>query len=360
MVVSRRALSALIAGVVLAHVVMLQWLAQHWQQQQALAPLAVAPLYTRELRPAAPPATVAAPARPPARPRPPPDRIEAAAVASDAAVPAPATGASAAAEARADTDPTPPAASVASVAPVDLAAAPPPAGAASLPAPDGPAWLDRWPADTRLRYRLGGYFRGELQGDARVQWTRVADRYEVRIEIDIGLLASLRLTSQGRITADGLWPESFEEIGRNGRRAVTLGEREIRFHNGQTAPRPPGVQDAASQFVELAQRLTHGAAPQPGEVMRVHLARPAAVDEWTFDVFDRVSVATPRLGLLEALHMKPRPIVRPRGTITAEMWFAPALQYLPVRIRINLAAANANPAAPDTHLDLIVDRIEQR
>jgi len=48
---------------------------------------------------------------------------------------------------------------------------------------------------------------------------------------------------------------------------------------------------------------------------------------------------------------KPRPLANPRGNITAEMWFAPSLQYLPVRIRV---------ATGDAHVDLFVEKIEQR
>jgi hypothetical protein len=55
---------------------------------------------------------------------------------------------------------------------------------------------------------------------------------------------------------------------------------------------------------------------------------------------------------VQAFHLKPRPIANPRGNITAEMWFAPSLQYLPVRIRVNMG--------DDVNIDLIVDKIEQR
>jgi hypothetical protein len=61
---------------------------------------------------------------------------------------------------------------------------------------------------------------------------------------------------------------------------------------------------------------------------------------------------TTRLGAVEAFHLKPRPIANPRGNITAEMWFAPSLQYLPVRIRVNMGET--------AYVDLMVDQIEQR
>jgi len=58
------------------------------------------------------------------------------------------------------------------------------------------------------------------------------------------------------------------------------------------------------------------------------------------------------LGAVNAFHLKPRPVANPRGNISAEMWFAPSLQYLPVRIKMIVSA--------DTWLDLLVDKIEQR
>ena len=47
-----------------------------------------------------------------------------------------------------------------------------------------------------------------------------------------------------------------------------------------------------------------------------------------------------------------RSIANPRGNITVEMWFAPSLQYLPVRIRVNMGEG--------TYLELTVVKIEQR
>jgi hypothetical protein len=82
------------------------------------------------------------------------------------------------------------------------------------------------------------------------------------------------------------------------------------------------------------------------------MARPGALDLWTYDVVGRAMMQTERLGEVEAFHLKPRPIENPRGNITAEMWFAPSLHYLPVRIRVNMGE--------EAHVDLIVERIEQQ
>jgi hypothetical protein len=113
------------------------------------------------------------------------------------------------------------------------------------------------------------------------------------------------------------------------------------------------VQDTASQFVELSHRFATGRdVLEVGRSVTVWLARPGAVDQWTYDIVEREMLRTPQLGVVEAFHLKPRPIANPRGNITVEMWFAPSLQYLPVRVKVVMGN--------EAWLDLLVDRIEQR
>lgn len=377
---SVKLICAIALAVLLAHLAALQWLDSHWLRPSLLKPIAE-PMMTRLITQEAP-QTATAPVAAPAAPKPPPPRrVAAKSVPAEStptqAEPLPALtmpAASASQEASpvlAALLPEPPASALAPepatpavAAPAVVAAAPPPTAAAlaspssSVAASATPtgtstqAWLDGWPADTRLSYTLGGYFRGPLTGDAQVQWLRVADSYEVRIDIDIKFLASLTMTSQGKVTQGGLFPEIYEEI-RGKRRTLKLGEREIRLANGKTAPREPGVQDTASQFVELTQMFASGRAGlKTGNNLSFWMARPGAVDLWTYDIVGKVMLDTPELGRIEAFHLKPRPIANPRGNITAEMWFAPTLQYLPVRIRINMGE--------ETHVDLLVSKIEQR
>ena len=312
---------------------------------QAMAP----PMLTRLLQPSLPEIPPAAPVfkqnRPPARVKYTLPAIELIApVASESMLASPTVA-------------QPGSPSVAAATPVEAAAALPPREAA--PAPDTPASapatepLASWPADTRISYRLSGWFRGELHGDARVQWQREASRYQVRMDIDIGPFVSLRMTSQGEVTPAGLQPAAYEELRGSRRRHAQLGPGHITFEDGREVLRPAGVQDTASQFVELSHRFASGQHPLVvGQSVRFWMARPGAVDEWTYDVVERVPLLTPTLGIVEAFHLKPRPIANPRGPITAEMWFAPALQHLPVRIRINQGS--------ETYLDLLVDKIEQR
>lgn len=213
--------------------------------------------------------------------------------------------------------------------------------------------LDGWPVDTRVNYRLGGNYRGQLYGSAHVQWLRQGARYETRIDISITLITSLALTSQGIVTPQGLKPAVYEELRTSGVRRATLGESTIALGNGKTVPRPPGVQDTASQFVELGHRFASGADKlEVGRSIQMWLARPGGVDQWTYDIVGRETLQTPQLGPVDAYHLIPRLIDKPRGNITAEIWYAPSLQYLPVRIKVNMGQ--------DTYVDLIVLDIQQR
>jgi len=356
------ALLALLALVLLLHALALQWLAVQLEPPSALQPLAP-PMFTRLLRPEAPPAAPAPPKQAAARAR--PSRPAVTAIPDPQSAPAPIRPASAP---EAPAEPWPSETEVAAATPdttstptvtttvADTLAPPSAPASAPAPAPASPApgtGLDGWPADTRLSYDLGGYFRGELHGSATVQWQRQDNRYQTRVDIDLTFLASLALTSQGDVTPQGLVPRVYEELRRRGPRTVRLGDDTITLNDGRKVPRLPGVQDAASQFVELSHRFASGQdVLEVGRSVSFWMARPGAVDLWTYDIVAKEMLQSPELGAFEAFHLKPRPIANPRGNITAEMWFAPTLKYLPVRIRVNMG---------DTaHVDLMVVKIEQR
>lgn len=377
---SRRRLLAVVAVVLLAHVAALEGLSRWTAHTRLLKPM-VAPLYTRLLEPEAPkqpPAATAqsapAPAPPTATLRPAPSlpaqstrTVAEPAPAKKKPLPEPVLPAPeiAAPEPAAPppepplevaSPPEPPASAPAVAQAPEPSASTPGAGAGGAgtdTAATPPGAADRWPADTRLRYRLGGRFRsGDLYGDARVLWQREGAKYQVRVEVDVTFMASLVMTSQGEVGPASLQPQAYEEV-RNGKpRGLRLAEREVLLGNGKVVPRPPGVQDTASQFVELSHRFASGTERlEVGRAVSFWMARPSAVDLWTYDVVASEMLRT-RLGDIEAFHLKPRPIANPRGNITAEMWFAPSLQYLPVRIRVNMGE--------EAHIDLLVESIEQR
>ena len=250
----------------------------------------------------------------------------------------------------------PSAASAASAAAADVMAASAPAALASASAPATQAAFE-WPPSTRLSYVLTGNYRGEVHGNARVQWVRQGGRYQVHLDVAIGPrfapLISRRTTSDGELGAQGLVPQRYDEVTRvafqQPRRATILFNPEhVTLANGSQHPALPMVQDAASQFVQMTWLFTtQPALLQVGNAITIALALPRRAGVWVYDVLGQERLNTP-VGELDTFHLKPRlGERRPGNELSAEIWFAPTLQYLPVRIRIQQEAG--------TFIDLMLD-----
>jgi hypothetical protein len=233
----------------------------------------------------------------------------------------------------------------------------------SAPAPSAssPAATFEWPLSTRLTYRLTGNFRGPVDGQAHVEWLRQGQRYQVHVDVSVGPgfapLVSRRMSSDGEVGPAGLRPQRYDEVTRVAlhdprRQTVMLGGTRIRLAHGGEQPRPEGVQDSASQFVQMIWLFT--TQPQRlrrGEQISMMLALPRRLDRWTYDVLDAEDLHTP-VGVFEAVHVRPRPLEQPRGELSAEVWIAPTLQYMPARIVIRQDA--------ETYVDLLLDRLPEQ
>ena len=338
--------AGLLGLVLLAHALLLSLLEAQWREAQVLAPMAD-PVFLRVL---VPQPVLPKPARAPAAPA----KAQPTATIEDAgAVPADTRVAEPAQAAASEAGPV--AAAATPIAPESAPTQEPPVRDATFAvaaAGDSKAAADSWPVDTRVSYRMRGFYRGDLYGSAKVQWQREQDRYQVQLDMRMALLFHVSMTSQGVVNAAGLVPKAYEERFLAVRRGLVFEGDQVRLLNGRTVAQPPGVQDTASQFVELSHRFSTGRQTLAvGSVVEVWLARPNAVDLWTYDVTEEVPLLTPELGTVQAFHLKPRPIANPRGDIVAELWLAPSLQYLPVRVRIALGGEN--------HVDLMVETIEQ-
>ncbi len=366
------------AVVLAAHALAIRWLAHQLvllDTRPASTMQRMQAAYVRELRPARPTATPA-PARRAPRPV---ARKRLAQAAAAASVPLPAEAASqpqteapaaASAAPEAASAPEPPASATVTT-PGDPTAAAEAASAvaeaASTPEPAQPADSFAWPASTRIRYTLTGQFRGEVHGSAEVQWLRQGERYQVHLEAVIGPkfapLGSRRMSSEGRTTVSGLQPERYEQetrmlLSEPRQLRMAFDALSITLANGTRVPRTPGMgmdmegaQDTASQFVQLVWLFR--SQPQRlavGQSVEFTLAFPRRVLRWTYVVVERTSVPTPA-GDVEAFHVKP-PRDATGGDWTTEMWFAPSLQYLPVRLLIRQDA--------QTYVDLAMEGLPEQ
>lgn len=337
--------------------------------------------YVRELAVAPPPEPVAMAPAAPTRPR----RAAAAKPAKPASAPASAVQPSPADTQVAKVEPefvpmvpdaAPPIVPPAEPAAAEPAAAPPaaeptpaPAAAAPSPAAVSPAATAStlpqaqpfdWPPSTRLGYQLAGNYRGEVLGDATVEWIRVGTRYQVHLEAIVGPpfapLLVRRASSEGELGDRGLAPRRFDGeqrvAFRSKRWSIQFEPERVKLPEGREAATMPGLQDEASLFVQLTWIFT----TQPhllkvGQTIEIPLALPRRVEIWQYDVVAEETLSLP-FAEVPTLHVKPRRPPRPGGDMTAQIWFAPGLQYLPVRILIHQDA--------QTFVDLVLKRPPQQ
>ena len=360
--------------VIVAVLIVHGWMTQHLAERliefdkDSAMPARIEVAYVREMALSTPPPT-AAPAAPAAaapRARPPRKVAKAAKPAS-----APDTAASAASEplvaARRTFEPPPdvqpplPVPEPASQPVPEVAAASDPALAAATPAssPASGAAAFEWPASTRMSYLLTGNVQGAVEGSAQVEWIRAGSRYQVHLDLVVGPsfapVATRRMSSDGEITEQGLVPHRFDQqtraFGTDRGRATLLFEPDsVVLANGERQATVPGVQDTASQFVQL----TYVFSTRPdllriGGTVDIPLALPHRVDVWTYDVVEEELLYT-RFGPLPSIHIKPRRAPKP-GSLSAEIWFAPQLRYLPVRILIR--------QTEQTYVDLLIEKRPQ-
>jgi hypothetical protein len=344
-----------VAAVLALHAALVSWLDEAmvgWGAGQQAMPPRIEAAFVRTLAPAEPvPVVVAVPA-----PTPKPRRARrVAAAASAASMPQqPASApvlAATEAPARAD-EPSAVASAPLAPEPAVVAAAPEPA----VPAASAAVAFE-WPPSTRLTYTLVGNYRGEVHGNARVQWVRQGERYQVHLDVAVGPsfapLMARTMTSDGELGESGLVPRRYDEATKlpfQSPRRITMHftPETVTLANGSLRAALPGVQDTASQFVHLTWLFT--TQPQRlrvGDQVELPLALPRRVDRWVYEVIAEERLTTP-VGALDTFHLRPRRVEdRPRGELSAEIWIAPSLQYLPVRIRIRQDA--------DTFVDLMLD-----
>jgi hypothetical protein len=243
-------------------------------------------------------------------------------------------------------EPVAEAASAASESPTPVAQA----ASAPLDGEPGP----EWPLSTRLTYVLTGNYRGPVYGQAQVEWLRKGKDYQVNLDVGIGPsfapLITRRMSSQGQLTPEGIAPQRYDEetqfiVGGGRRASVFFLGAEVQLASGAREPAPRGAQDSASQFVQLTWLFMTGREPlAAGRIVQFPLVLPRRQYAWQYEVVGEETLNTP-LGPVASWHIKPS---RPAGggDLSAEVWLAPTLQYLPVRLVIRQDA--------DTYIDMML------
>lgn len=193
----------------------------------------------------------------------------------------------------------------------------------------------RAPAPARLFYEVTGQNKGlRYSAEAVLDWHHDERTYQAMLEISAFLVGSRRQTSSGRLGPEGLQPELFVDRARR--------ERETRFDHGAglvrngtggtDLPMPAGTQDKLSVFLQLALRLSQlGSQPAPGDHWTLPVAASRTIESWTFDWHGTEALDLPA-GRLLGWHLERKP--QQAGEVAVELWLAPELGYLPVRLRL--------------------------
>ena len=194
------------------------------------------------------------------------------------------------------------------------------------------------PPPARLKYEVKGEVKGfpyHVNGD--LQWTQDGKTYNARMEISHFLLGSRIQTSTGQLGAHGLEPIRFGDKVRSEVAAHFNYEgSKITFSaNTPDVPMLPGAQDQLSVLMQAASMV--GGEPRqftPGSTLSFQAVGPRSAENWVFTVGVSEKLTLPG-GELNALRLWRDPNGEYDSRL--EIWLAPDLGYLPVRIRLTQA-----------------------
>ena len=368
-----RTLGLLAAGVLAVHALVLQTRPARFGLSHAPASNSVAVLTTRSMAPAppvaaSPPRDEAAPAastppQPAARPsrKPffkqkvpvtqdqpatpfidsiappdlPPGSADEPPTSAEADAASPST-ASPEAEAEAETAPALPASSATAAAPTppasDAQATSPP------PAAQTPVTAMALAPSAQLAYRMTGSAKGlTYQAQGELVWQNAGGSYSARMTVKALFLGSRSMSSTGQVGAQGLAPTRFADKARTEVAAHFEPDKgQISFSaNTPTVPWVQGAQDRVSVFLQLGGMLAGNPAAFPaGSSISTLTVGPRGADQWTFVVEGPEMLALP-YGETATVKLSRQP--QREYDQKVEIWFAPALGYLPVRSKITQA-----------------------
>jgi hypothetical protein len=187
----------------------------------------------------------------------------------------------------------------------------------------------------QLSYDVIGQVEGlNYQAGGELRWRQDGSTYEARQKVSVFLLGSIVQTSTGRVSATGLAPDRFTDK----RRSEKLVEfdrqsQRIRYSsNARVDTLLAGTQDQVSISLQLGGMLNANPQYTEGQTLSLPVSDAKSTETWTFDIGPELTLNLPAGPILtRVLTRQPRH----RGDKTVQIWLAPTLENLPVRIRIS-------------------------
>ena len=209
-----------------------------------------------------------------------------------------------------------------------------PAGGAPLP--PGTVLPVSLPGAATLHFNASGQVKGfQYSAGAELQWQHDGQYYKARQSISMFLMGERAQISEGLITPHGLQPLNFTDQGRKSQSAsFDVASGKARFSDGTAeAAISDGVQDRLSVFLQLSALIAAAPEKYPqGTVIDLTTSSARAATRWRFKVGPSETLALPA-GSVTALRLDKLP-GRNKTDQQGAIWLAPAMQYLPVRIRL--------------------------
>ncbi len=191
------------------------------------------------------------------------------------------------------------------------------------------------PGSVRLRYVVTGESRRQpYRATGLLSWSHDGTTYEARMEVGALLLGARRQVSTGRITAEGVTPSRFADEARNSLATHFRHEAGvISFsNNAPDVPLVRGAQDRLSVLLQLGSLIAGSPASYTqGSTISIQTAGTRDADAWVFVVGEPQILQLPG-GELAALKLERTP--RRDFDQKVEVWLAPTMDYLPVRVRL--------------------------
>ncbi|MDO9196750.1 DUF3108 domain-containing protein [Rhodoferax sp.] len=168
---------------------------------------------------------------------------------------------------------------------------------------------------------------------AELVWRQDGASYEARLELSVFGQTRVQ-TSRGQVTPEGLAPTRFSDKYRSEVAAHFDREKgKVTFSaNTPDVPLLAGAQDRLSILVQLAAMIAGDPGHYPeATTIAIQTIGPRDADTWLFTVGGEETLSLPG-GEQATMKLVRNP--RQEFDQKVELWLAPALGYLPVRIRI--------------------------
>ena len=204
-----------------------------------------------------------------------------------------------------------------------------------------------FPQPVRLLYALDGEVKKfSYQAQGELLWTQDGHHYQARLQVGAPLLGERTRTSTGSITPVGLAPLRFVDTWRK----EVAADFDQANHRASFSGNTPGValetaaQDQLSVIVQIAGMLAASPSHYPlGTSLALQTVGLHGAEVWVFTVDGAEKIHFPNstlgnMGSMDSLRLTRTPHLASGQKV--ELWLAPSLGYLPVRLKITQAGGD--------------------